>query len=332
VRAARIHHYGPPDVFVIDDVPEPEPKPRDVLVRVHASSVNPVDTKLRAGAQKLLVRYRLPWILGLDVSGVVEAVGARVRRFRVGQQVFGSPRHQRPGCYAEYVAVDERELAPKPSSLSHEQAAAVPLAALTAWDCLVEQAKLDRGERVLIHAGSGGVGSFAIQLAKHLGAIVATTCSGRNAELVRELGADRVVDYSKEQFEEVLAPQHVVLDPLGWASVARSLAILERGGHLTSIQPELPKATARYGQLSGALVTGLKMAGLPLRGLWRGVRARNLMAREPSGTNLAEIGKLIEQGEMKPVIDRVIPLADIAEAHRHSETGRARGKIVIAVR
>jgi NADPH:quinone reductase-like Zn-dependent oxidoreductase len=303
-----------------------------VLVRVHASSVNPVDTKLRSGAQRLLVRYRLPWILGLDVSGVVEAVGSKVTRFEAGQEVFGSPRHNRPGCYAEFVAVDERELALKPQSLSHEEAASIPLAGLTAWDCLVVQSRLREGERALVQAGSGGVGSLAVQLAHHLGAIVATTCSARNVELVRKLGADIVVDYTKERFEDALEPQDVVLESLGWDSVRRSLSLLRRGGRLSSIQPELPKAAARYGQLLGLLLTGLKMAWLPLRGLLRGARARNLMVREPSGDNLSELAKLIEQGALKPVVDRVVPLADIAEAHRHSETGRARGKIVIGVR
>ncbi|MEZ4444399.1 MAG: NADP-dependent oxidoreductase [Polyangiaceae bacterium] len=333
MRAARIHRYGPAEeVFRIDDVEPPPLGRRDVRVAIHASSVNPIDTKIRAGAQRLLIHYRLPWTLGLDLSGVVEEVGPAVTRFRVGQEVFGSPRHNRPGCYAEMTSVDERELALKPASLSHTEAAAIPLAALTAWDCLVGQAALRAGERALIHAGAGGVGTMAIQIAKDLGAVVATTCSARNAELVTSLGADRVVDYQTERFEEVLEPQDVVLDSLGWDSIARSLSILRRGGRLSNIQPELPKATARYGQLLGTLVTGLKMAGLPLRGLLRGVRARNLLARRPSGDNLARIAELVERGALVPQIDSVLPLEAVGEAHRLSETGHARGKIVIAVR
>lgn len=333
MRAAVIHHYGPPEALVVEDIEQPRPGPRDLLVEVHASSINPVDTKIRAGAQRLLLRYPLPWVLGLDVSGVVVETGPKVTRFAVGDEVFASPRHSRPGCYAEYVAVDEREAAHKPSRLSHAQAAGVPLAALTAWDCLVEVTRVRAGDKVLVHAGAGGVGSIAIQLAKHLGAEVATTCSEANAALVRRLGADVVVDYRRQRFEEILPPQDVVLDSLGFASVARSLVVLARGGRLVSIQSDLPRRTARWGQLLGTLLTGLSMAWLPVRAWLRyGVRARSLIVREPHGGHLAKIAELIDAGAIEPLVDRVVGLEQVAEAHRYAEGGHVRGKVVLAVK
>jgi NADPH:quinone reductase-like Zn-dependent oxidoreductase len=332
VKAALLPAYGPPEVLVIGEAERPQPGPRDILVRVLASSVNPVDTKLRSGLQRLIARYRLPWILGLDVSGVVEEVGGEVTRFRVGDEIFASPRHSRPGCYAEYVAIDEAEAARKPDNLTHVEAASIPLAGLTAWDCLVRIARVQRGDKVLIHAGAGGVGTLAIQLAKHLGAIVATTCSAKNADFVRELGADIVVDYRRERFEEVLVAQDMVLESLGSDSINRSLPVVRRGGTLVSIQPGLPQRAARYGRLVGTAVTGLALAWLPVRGWLRyGVRARSLLVREPSGAHLGELAALLSAKTIRPVIDRVLPLDEIVEAHRHVETGHARGKVVIRI-
>ena len=194
MKAARIHRYGSANELRIDDVAEPTVGPHDVLIEVHAASVNPIDTKIRAGYQRAVVRKRLPTTLGLDVAGVVTGVGNEVSRFEVGDAVYSSPTHRREGTYAEYVAVDERQVARAPAGLSHLEAATLPLVGLTAWHCLVQAACLTRGERLFVQAGSGGVGVFAIQLGKHLGAEVATTTSKRNADLVRELGADRVVD------------------------------------------------------------------------------------------------------------------------------------------
>mgnify|MGYP001236035525 CR=1 FL=1 len=205
MKAARIHGYGGPQVLVIDDVPPPQCGVDDVLVEVHASSVNPIDCKIRAGSQRGAVRLSLPARLGMDVSGVVVEVGSHVTGFVVGDEVWSSPHHKRQGTYAELIAIRADEVAKKPASMTHAQAASIPLVGLTAWACLVDAADLKAGESVLIEAGSGGVGCFAIQLAKHLGAHVATTCSGRNEELVRALGADTVVDYTKESFDEAAA-------------------------------------------------------------------------------------------------------------------------------
>lgn len=330
MRAARIHRYGSPDELRIDDVPRPDPGPDDLLVEVHAASVNPIDCKIRSGGQRGAVRLRLPAILGLDVSGVVAAAGRRVRRFKPGDAVFSSPTHRGPGTYADYTLIHQDQAAPKPATMSHEEAATIPLVGLTTWQCF-ESARLRAGQKVLIPAGSGGVGSFAIQLAKARGAVVTTTTSARNVDLVRSLGADRVIDYGKERVEVAVKDQDVVLDTLGHEHQAPALSVLRRGGCLVSIVGGLPEATARYGPNLGLLVTGLGMVRLRMEGLRRGVRA-TMVVRDPDGAQLAEIGRLCDSGAIRAVVDRVYPLEQIAEAHRYSETGRVRGKIAIRLR
>jgi len=330
MKAARIHRYGGPEVLVVEDVPVPEPAPGEVLVAVHASSVNPVDTKIRRGYQRAVVRRRLPTVLGMDLSGVVEAVGPGVEGFAPGDEVFASPNHRGDGTYAEYARVKVAELAPKPANLTHEEAASLPLVALTAWQCLDGRAQ--PGDRVLIQAGSGGVGTAAIQLAKHLGATVTTTCSGRNADLVRELGADSVVDYTQERFWEVLEPQDLALDALGGAERRRLRQVLRRGGRLVSVNSDLPALARRVGPYLGVVAAALKLAAAILWSrLSRNVRLTPVV-RSPDGQALAHLARLTESGALRPIIDRVYPLEEIAEAHRYSESGRARGKIVIRIR
>lgn len=332
MRAARFHAYGPPSVLQIDEIPRPVAGPDDVLVEVVAASVNPIDTKIRAGGQRGVIRLKLPWVTGLDVSGIVVAVGSRVSRFAVGDAVFGSPTHRRPGTCAEFVAIAERELAPKPSSLSHAEAASLPLVALTAWEALVRLAKLRAGEMVLIQAGAGGVGTVAIQLARHLGARVVTTCSAGNAELVRSLGAERVIDHRVERFDEMLSGLDVVLDSLGGDAKRRALGVLRRGGRLVSLNTDLPACTARHGPHLGVLVAAARIAAIGVRGrIGFGVRVAHAL-RPSDGALLGEIGALVDAGVIRPVIDRVLPLEEIAAAHGISESGRARGKIVVAVR
>lgn len=331
MRAARIHRYGPPEVLSIDDVPQPRPGPLDVLVEVHAASVNPVDWKIRSGGQRALIHYRLPWTLGLDVSGRVAEVGRAVTRFRVGDEVYGSPTHRRPGTYADYVAIDERALALKPRRLTHIEAASIPLIGLTAWDALVVGGRLRAGQRALIHAGSGGVGTFAIQLAKALGAHVATTTSARNAELVRSLGADEVIDYREQRFEEVLSEYDFVLDALGGRERDRSLRILKRGGRLATMIGGFPEAVKKRGVVLGTALALIQLAAVRARAARYGVEVYQVL-RESDGRMLAAITAHIERGAIRPVIDRVFPLEGIAEAHAYSESGRARGKIAIAIR
>jgi len=329
VRAARIHEYGAPDVFRVEAVPPPVLRPRDLRVEVRASSVNPVDYKIRSGGQRALIHYRLPWTLGLDFSGVVTEVGERVTRFAVGDEVYGSPTHRRPGCYAQQVAIDERQAARKPRNLTHHEAATIPLVGLTAWGALVIQGRLRAGDRALIHAGSGGVGTFAIQLAKALGAHVATTCSARNAELVRSIGADEVIDYRTTKFEDVLDGYDYVLDAIGGETRERSFRVLKRGGRLATMIGGFPAAAKKHGPFLGAPVALWGLISLSIRGpLIHGVSIHHVL-READGRLLDPITALIEADEIRPVIDRVYPLDQIADAHAYIETGRARGKIVI---
>lgn len=330
MRAARLHAYGPAENLIVEEVEPPSCGPDDLLIRVHAASVNPVDCKVRKGSHRAILRYKKPIILGLDVSGVVEAVGDHVKGWSVGDEVYSSPHHKRPGAYAEKIAVRAEEVARKPSNLSHAEAASIPLVGLTAWRCLVDDGKLEAGEKALIHAGSGGVGSFAIQLAKHLGAEVATTCSGRNVELVTGLGADRVVDYTQERFEEVLEPQDYVLDAFGGDMATRSMKIAKRGGRVIAISTGLPQYAAKVGPYLGVAAAGIGIGINKLRALFHGVRYRAAV-RHADGLILGQITELIEAGVIQPVIDSTFPLEAIVDAHKRSETGRARGKIIVTM-
>jgi NADPH:quinone reductase-like Zn-dependent oxidoreductase len=330
MRAAVIDRYGSPDVFRIAEVPRPSPGPGDVLVRVIATSVNPVDCKQRQGIQRAVIRKNMPAILGMDVSGVVEQVGAGVTDFAVGDAVWSSPAHKRPGTYAEYVCVEQEFVALKPPSISHAEAASLPLVALTAWDCFVTAAKLGPGQRVLIQAGSGGVGTIAIQIAKHLGAEVITTCSAANAQMVSALGADRVIDYRSENFAEVLDGLDVVLESMGPTVWSDALKVVGPGGHVTAIATGFPSAAKRWGPWLAPIVVGWTLLTGVLGARLRGKRLSPVI-RRASGANLAKIGEMVEAGTLRPVIDRTFPLSELAEAHRYSETGRARGKIVIEV-
>ncbi len=329
MKAAVIDGYGPPDVFRLADVPRPSPGPGDVLVKVVATSVNPVDCKQRQGIQRAVIRKKMPAILGMDVSGVVEQVGSGVTSFAVGDAVWSSPGHKRPGSYAEYVSVEQEFVAPKPPSLTHAEAASLPLVALTVWDCF-EAARLGPGQRVLIQAGSGGVGTIAIQIAKHLGAEVITTCSAANAQMVSDLGADRVIDYRRENFVDVLEGLDVVLESMGPTVWSDALKVVRPGGTVTAIATGFPAAAKRWGPWLAPLVVGWTLLSGVVVGRVRGKRLVPIV-RKASGANLAKIGEMIEAGALRPVIDRTFPLSDLAAAHRYSETGRARGKIVIEV-
>lgn len=313
------------------DAPEPTPGPGEVLVAVHATSVNPIDCKIREGAFRAALRYRLPRTLGMDLSGVVAGVGARVTRWKVGDAVVASPGPKTPGSYAELTVVRQAELGRKPANLTHAEAASLPLAFLTAWQALVVHARLQRGEKVLVQAGAGGVGTLAIQLAKHLGAWVATTCSAPNRALVSGLGADRVIDYRSEDYTEVLRDLDVVLDALGLDEVRRARAVVRRGGRIVGISVGLPERVARYGKVWGLVGTGLAIAQTVIGSRVRsGVRTR-FFTRVPSGAQLDQMAELCEAGVIRPVVERVYGLDEIGAAHRHSDSGRARGKLVIAL-
>lgn len=331
MRAVLMPEYGGPEVLMLADVAKPRPKPREVLVRVHAASVNPIDWKIRTGGQRNIIRYRLPWILGLDCSGVVEAVGAKVTRFEPGDEIWSSPRHSRPGTYADYTCIDEREVALKPTNISHVEAASMPLVALTAYQCLLEKGCLESGQRVLVHAGSGGVGSFAIQLAKMVGAHVITTCSAKNEAYVRGLGADEVVDYRSDNFADVLEPVDLVLDSLGEPVFDDNVRVLRRGGRMSNITVDVTAHVERYGTFGSLFSLAFAMTKLHVSPwLTKRVKTRHVIKR-CDGRQLEAIAAFVQASKILPTVETVLPLEEVQEAHRHSESHRARGKIVLRV-
>jgi NADPH:quinone reductase-like Zn-dependent oxidoreductase len=314
-------------------MPDPELREDDVLVQIHAAGVNLLDSKLRNGEFKLILRYRLPLILGHDVAGVVARVGSHVRRFKPGDEVYARPADGRIGAFAEFIAINEADVAFKPKALTMEEAASIPLVGLTAWQALIERAHLEKGRKVLIHAGSGGVGTFAIQLAKHVGATVATTTSTANVDLVRSLGADVVIDYKKEDFANVLRDYDVVLNSLDKMTLKKSLRVLKPGGQLISISGPPDAAFARSIGASWVLraVMGFLSSGIRSKAKRRHVHYSFLFMRA-NGGQLSEITSLIDDGIIRPVVDRVFPFASTKEAMAYVETGRAKGKVVVSVR
>jgi len=332
MKAVICETYGGPEVLELTDVPQPQVGPNGVLVRVHATSVNPVDWKLRKGLLSPIWKLRFPVIWGADLSGVVEQVGSAVTLFKAGDEVYGFKHGHVAktyrGTYAEYVVVPENALARKPAILKHEEAAAIPLAAVTAWQVLVGQGNLQSGQRVLVHAAAGGVGVFAVQIAKAIGAHVAATAGARNQDFLRQLGADEVLDYTKEKFDERLSGFDLVLDGVGQSVWKGSLKILKRGGRLVTLTvpvPEEPSGKLRFFATPLAAVPPA-MARAALSG-----KRFSIASVKPRGDDLEKISALIESGKLRPVIERVFPLEQIGEAHRLSEAGHVRGKLVVRI-
>ncbi len=330
MRAAAICRYKAPVEMM--ELPRPEPGPGDLRVRVRAASVNPLDYKIRDGVVKVLTPYSFPLILGTDLAGDVEAIGPGVTRFKVGDAVYSRLDKDRIGAIAEYALVREGAAAMKPARLDYVQAASLPLVGLTAWQALVELARLRAGQKVLIQAGSGGVGTFAIQLARHLGAQVATTAGAKNHGLVRSLGADRAIDYRTTRFEEVARDQDVVLDTQGGDTLLRSFEAVKPGGVVVTIGGRPDGRFARAWGLSLPLVWVLGFLNRKVDRLARekGVRFEYLFMRA-SGEQLEKIGALVDQGVIRPVLDRTFPLEAAAAAISYVESGRAVGKVVLRV-
>lgn len=330
MRAVRLLRYGDPSLLrVDDDAPDPVVGPHDLLVAVRAAAVNPIDAKIRAGAQRAVIRPPLPAVLGMDLAGDVVAVGSAVRGFRAGDAVFASPSHRRMGAYAELAAVDAREAAHKPARLSYVEAASLPLAALTAWDALVRHGRLARGQRVLVQAGAGGVGSLAIQIAKHLGAEVYATSSKRNLALLRELGADHPIDYDAADYADVARGCDLVVDSLGMEHCRRALGAVRRGGRIIALTTGMPEAVERFGPWLGLLTVAAGLAVFTARAkLTKNVTFRPI-ARRCDGAVLSQLARLVEAGALKPLVEAVLPLEEAAEAHRRIERGRTRGKLVL---
>jgi len=333
MKAFVLERYGRKRALRLADMPPPQLRDDEVLVEVHAAGVNLIDCKIRDGAFKLILPYRLPLILGHDVAGVVVKVGPQVQQFKLGDEVYARPDDFRIGAFAEFIAVREASLAIKPKSLTMEEAASFPLVALTGWQALVEKANLKKGQKVFIQAGSGGVGTFAIQLAKHLGTTVATTTSSTNFALVKSLGADIVIDYKTQNCEDVLHDYDVVLNSQDGATLAKSLRVLKGGGELISISgPPDPE----FGRQIGApwfvrLIIRLLSAGVRKKANRRGLKYSFLFMRA-NGQQLFEITRLIEAGAIRPVIDRVFPFESTNEALAYVDAGRAKGKVVVKLK
>lgn len=333
MKAFVVDRYQKRAALRLADMPTPETREDEVLVEVHAASVNLLDAKIRGGEFKLILPYRLPLILGHDVAGIVVKVGARVRQFKPGDEVYARADDFQIGTFAEFVSVKEASLATKPKGLTMEEAASIPLVGLTAWQALVEKADLEKGQKVFIQAGSGGVGTFAIQLAKHLGATVATTTSTTNVALVKSLGADVVIDYKTQDFEGVLRDYDAVLNSQDGKTLEKSLRVLKRGGKLISISgppdPEFGKEIAAPGFVK--LVMRLLSSGVRRKARRLGV-GYSFLFMKSSGSQLREITRRIEAGAIRPVIDRVFPFASTNEALAYVEDGRAKGKVVIRIK
>ena len=333
MKAFIVDRYGSKERLRAGDMPDPELREDEVLVEVHAAGVNMLDAKIRNGEFKLILPYRPPFILGHDVAGVVVRVGPRVRRFKAGDEVYARPDDFRIGAFAEYIGVKEDSLAIKPSVLTMEEAASIPLVGLTAWQALIEKADLKKGQKVFIQAGSGGVGTFAIQLAKHLGATVATTTSAANVELVKSLGADVVIDYKKDAFEDLLHDYDAVLNSQDEKTLEKSLRVLKGGGKLISISgPPDPE----FGEeIRSPWFLKLIMRLLSFR-IRRKARRRSItfafLFMKPSGKQLREITRLIESWAIRPVVDRVFPFESTNEAMAYVEGGHAKGKVVVRVK
>lgn len=333
MKAFVLESYGANRALQLADVPEPQLRDDEVLVQVHAAGVNQLDSKIKDGQFKLILPYRLPLILGHDVAGVVVKAGPRVRQFKPGDEVYARTDDFRIGTFAEFVPVKESSLAPKPKGLTMEEAASIPLVGLTAWQALVETAKLTKGQRVFIQAGSGGVGTFAIQLARHLGATVATTTSAANFELVRGLGADVVIDYRTQDFEDVLHDYDVVLNSQDGKALGKSLRVLKGGAKLVSISGPPDPAFGRNIAAPAfvRLVMRLLSSGIRRRARSRGIDY-SFVFMKADGGQLREITRLIEAGAIRPVVDKVFAFESTNEALAYSEAGHAKGKVVIKIR
>ena len=332
MKAFILDKYNKKASLRFGEMPEPELRDDEVLVKVHAASINLLDAKIKNGEFKIILPYRLPLILGHDVAGVVVRVGPRVRRFKPEDEVYSRPDDFRIGAFAEFIAVKEDSLAIKPKALTMEKAASIPLVGLTAWQVLIEKANLKKGQKVFIQAGSGGVGTFAIQLAKHVGAFVATTTSTVNVDWVKSLGADLVIDYKKDDFENILQDYDVVLNSQDSETLTKSLSVLKPGGKLISISGPPDPA---FGEEIRApwflkLIIRLLSSGIRKKAKRRNV-SFSFLFMKANGNQLREITALIDSGAIRPVVDRVFPFEATQEAMAYVEAGRAKGKVVVKV-
>ncbi|MGE6398337.1 NADP-dependent oxidoreductase [Bacillus cereus] len=332
MKAMVIDKYGKVPMRMAE-MPTPEINEYEVLAEIHAASINPIDFKIRDGKVKMLLKYKMPLILGNDFSGVIVKVGAKVTRFKVGDEIYARPRKDKIGTFAEYIVIHEDDIALKPKNLSFEEAASIPLVGLTSYQALHGIMQLQKEQKILIHAGSGGVGTFAIQLAKIMGATVTTTASEAGTNLVKSLGADEIINYKTEKFEDILKNYDAVFDTIGGTTLEKSFNIIKSGGKIVSVSG-MPNA--RFGKEfgSGFFKTLLfSLASNKLTSLEKKHNAQySFLFMKPSGNQLRIIANYIESGKIKPVIDRIFPFEDAQKAMEYSESGRAKGKIIIKIK
>lgn len=333
MKALILKRYGKSDQLAFADIPRPAIKPNEILVQVHAVGLNPIDNKIPTGAFKPIIKLQLPATMGSDVAGVVVEVGNRVTKFNVGDAIFASVFDLGTGTLAEFAVVPEYAAAPKPANLDFVEAASIPMVGLTAWQALKERAQVKPGQKVFIPAGSGGIGTFAIQLAKYLGAQVGTTTSTANVNLVKRLGADEVIDYKQQEFEDVLRGYDVVLGTVMGDGVKKSLQILNPNASVVSLigPPDAAFARARGMNFVMKFIFGLLSRKIINQARQRGAEYSFLFVH-PDGRQLAEIGKLLEESHIRPVIDRVFPFTQTKEALAYLDAGRAKGKVVVQLR
>ena len=333
MKAFIVKRYSKVEKLQLVELPIPAVKDNEVLVQIYAASINQIDIKLKSGEFKLILPYKFPLILGHDVAGIVTKTGSKVSRFKVGDEIFAQPAIYKIGSLAEYIAINETEVALKPKNISMEEAASIPLVGLTSWQALIEKANLKKGQKVFIQAGSGGVGTFAIQLAKHLGATVATTTSATNIGLVKSLGADIVIDYKKDDFETMLRDYDVVLNSQDTKTLDKSLRILKPNGKIISISG--PPDTDFADQIGSPwfikLIMKILSSGAKKKAKRLGVDYSFLFMRA-DGNQLTEIASLINAGIIKPVMDKVFPFEQTNDALAYVETGRSKGKVVVKLK
>ena len=330
MKAFVVTRYGA-DGLEPADVPDPAVGTHDVLVDIRAASINPLDKMIRNGEFKQLIKYKRPFVLGHDLSGVITRVGSDVRGFKVGDEVYARPRDLRIGAFAEQIAIDADDVALKPKSLSFEEAAAVPLVALAAWQALVDVAGVQPGQKVLVHAGAGGLGSTVVQVAKHLGAHVATTAHTNDVDRARALGADDVIDFTQQDFTQVVSGYDVVLDSLGPASLEKSLTVLRPGGLAISVVgPPDPAFADQLGQPLLKPVMRILSRKTRRRARKLGVRYSFFFMRA-SGAQLTALAELYDAGILRPVLDRTFPFERTLDAMAYVEQGKANGKVVITM-
>ncbi|MDN3587531.1 NADP-dependent oxidoreductase [Pedobacter aquatilis] len=333
MKAYSISKYSKTDKLQLVNIPEPTVGENEVLIQIHSASINQLDAKLKSGEFKLLMPYKFPLILGHDVAGTIVGVGPKVSGFKIGDEVFARPADYHIGTFAEFIAVNEKDLALKPKNISFEEAASIPLVALTVWQAFVEKAKLKKGQKVFIQAGSGGVGTIAIQLAKHLGATVATTTSANNFDLVKSLGADVVIDYKTQDFETILRGYDLVLNSQDEKTLLKSLRILKPGGQVISISGPPDTAFAKEMGLSWFMKTAIFFLSRQTKSSAKKLGVNySFLFMKANGKQLSEISKLIETGVIHPVVDKVFSFEQMNEAMSYVSSGRAKGKVVLNVR